>query len=178
MTPKSGTERERWCLVVNSMAGRASGRDAASDVFKASWFEDILNCAGRWSRCIVALGFPNPGFTGGVKSTLVDQVMVIFGRQLDETRTVPVTVIFSGFIGVDDCSRGERERRYTKVRSSLGRQSIGSAISGAVFRSSAVPSTSLKSTDDKVRELPAHGVASISREAKMQGLLVVLFGLA
>lgn len=178
VTPKSGTERERWCLVVNSMAGRASGRDAAREVFRASWLDDMLSWAGRWSRWMVALGFPKPGFTGGVKSTLVAQIMVIFGRQLGETQTVPVTVMWSGFTGVEDCSRGVRERRYTKVTSSFGRQSIGSAISGAVFRSSTFPSVSLKPTDDKLRELPAHGVASMSKEAKMQGLLCVLFGLA
>jgi len=74
VTPKSGTEVERWWRVVSSMEGRASGREMASGVIEGTASMDPMEiCEGRWSRCIGWLGCPNPGFTGGVKSMLVCQ---------------------------------------------------------------------------------------------------------
>ena len=74
VTPKSGTEVERWWRVVSSIEGRASGREMTRGVTEGTASMDPTEiCEGRWSLCIGWLGCPNPGLTGGVKSMLVCQ---------------------------------------------------------------------------------------------------------
>jgi len=55
---------------------------------------------------------------------------------------------------------------------------MGNEKSKASFRSSAMASGRLKSTEERVREVPAQGVTSMSRDAIMEGLLGVLSGRA
>jgi len=88
VTPKSGTEGLRECLVVMSMDGSASGRAMARDdtVGIASKDEPPIDSwegrCGLWMGCVA---LPKPGFTGGVKSRDVVHFMDICGWQVLES---------------------------------------------------------------------------------------------
>lgn len=91
VTPKSGTEGLRECLVVMSMDGSASGRAMAREDTVGTVSKDeppIDSWEGRCGLWMGCVALPKPGFTGGVKSSDVVHFMDICGWQVLERLAV------------------------------------------------------------------------------------------